>query len=242
MLKLGRPSATLSLLACSVLAAQPEPFSFAGLNLKTTMAELKGRYPRSTALDTLVYLSDEESHDHIATIGLTSTGAVRTLTITFERQRGARATYPSCERSLSGLRERYGNPAHIVDAQEERAQNRRFQWNTSTESLTLHCFRMPRQPLYAERLTITSSRRAEENNYSLCDAGVASEVATAPLAGWRQGAIGPIRLAFVSPCGEAEARSWRASASRGMSRASEASRRPNTRTAQRRRCDSEASQ
>jgi hypothetical protein len=45
------------LLACSVLAAQPEFFTFAGLSLRTTMADLKERYPSSTALDTLVYLS-----------------------------------------------------------------------------------------------------------------------------------------------------------------------------------------
>ena len=157
MLKTTRQSAILALLAWSVLAAQPESFTFAGLNLKTTMADLKKRYPSSTALDTLVYLSDEESHDHISTIGLSGNGAARTLTITFERRRGGRAAYPSCEQSLSRLKERYGNPANVVDAQEERARNRRFEWNTAMESLTLNCFRMPRQPLYAERLTITTS-------------------------------------------------------------------------------------
>jgi hypothetical protein len=156
--KATRQSAILALLAGSVLAAQPESFTFAGLNLKTTMADLKKRYPSSIALDTLVYLSDEESHDHISTIGLSSNGAARTLTITFERRRRGRATYPSCGQSLSRLKERYGNPANVMDAQEERVRNRRFEWNTSTESLTLSCFRIPRQPLYAERLTITSSR------------------------------------------------------------------------------------
>jgi hypothetical protein len=164
LLKTARQAATLALLASSLLAAQTETFTFAGLSLKTTMAELKKRYPRSTALDTLVYLSDEESHDHISTIGLSSSSGARTLTITFEpatferRRRGRVATYPSCEKSLSRLKGRYGNPADVVDAQEERARNRRFEWKTSTESLTLNCFRMPRQPLYAERLTITAGR------------------------------------------------------------------------------------
>ena len=158
LLRAARQSATLLLLAWSVLAAQTESFTFAGLSPRTTTAELKKRYPRSTAVDTLVYLSDEESHDHISTIGLSSNGAARTLTITFEQQRGRTATYPLCEQSLSRLKERYGNPANVVDGQEERAQNRRFEWNTPSESLRLHCFQMPRQPLYAERLTITSSR------------------------------------------------------------------------------------
>jgi len=141
-----------------VFAAQPESFTFAGLNLKTTMADLKKRYPSSMALDTLVYLSDKESHDHISTIGLSSNGAARTLTITFEQQRQGSATYPSCEQSLSRLKERYGNPTNVANTQEERARNRRFEWTTATESLTLNCFQMPRQPLNAERLTITSSR------------------------------------------------------------------------------------
>ena len=157
-LEATRQSAVLALLACSVLAAQPESFTFAGLNLETTMADLKRRYPSSMALDTLVYLSDEESHDHISTIGLSSNSAARTLTITFERRRRGRATYPLCGQSLSRLKESYGSPADVMDAQEERARQRRFKWNTSTESLTLACFQMPRQPLYAERLTITSSR------------------------------------------------------------------------------------
>lgn len=61
-----------------VRAAQPEPFTFAGLNLKTTMADLEKRYPSSIALGTFVHLSDEESHDHISTIGLSSNGAART--------------------------------------------------------------------------------------------------------------------------------------------------------------------
>ena len=146
----------LALLGWTVLAAQPEFFTCAGLDLETTLADLKKRYPSSVAVDTLVYLSDEESHDHISTIGLRSNGPARTLTITFERRREGRVTYPSCGQSLSRLKERYGSPANVVDAQEERALKRQYEWTTPTEALTLDCFRMPRQPLYAERLTIRS--------------------------------------------------------------------------------------
>ena len=131
-------------------------FDFAGLNLNTTMADLKKRYPKSTALDTLVYLSDEESHDHISTVGVSRNGPARTITIAFERQIQGRATYPLCEQLVSRLKARYGNPANATDAQEERARNRRFEWKTSAESLTLSCFQGPRQPRYAERLTMAS--------------------------------------------------------------------------------------
>ena len=153
-----RGLSTLALLGWTVLAAQPESFTFAGLNLKTTMADLKKRYPSSVAVDNLVYLSDEESHDHISTIGLSGNGPSRTLTITFERRREGRVTYPSCEQSVSRLKERYGSPAHVMDAQEERALKRRYEWITAIEALTLDCFQMPREPLYAERLTIRSSQ------------------------------------------------------------------------------------
>lgn len=156
-MRLIAASTTFALFAWSVLAAQTDSFTFAGLGLNTTMAELKQRYPKSHAVEALVRLSDEESHDHISTIGLSSNRGVRTLAITFERQqRGRKPTYPSCDSLQAPLRERYGDPASIVDTQEERARNRRFEWKTPAETLTLRCFRMPRQPLYAERLTISS--------------------------------------------------------------------------------------
>ena len=113
---------TLVVLAQSVAAAQTERFSFAGLSLNTTMADLQTRYPRSTALDTVVYVSTEETHDHISTIGLSSNGAARTLSIAFEReQRGGRATYPSCEkllgvRGLHRARLQQGRPGQRIRA------------------------------------------------------------------------------------------------------------------------------
>jgi hypothetical protein len=150
---------TLVVLAGSTVATQPEPFTFAGLSPHTTSAELKQRYPRSLVNGELVYLSAQESHDSISTIGLKSAGARRHLSITFEQsQPGGRPTYPACEPLLSILTARYGSPTNVIDAQEERARNRRFEWKTSTELLALGCFRMPSQPLYAERLTITSDR------------------------------------------------------------------------------------
>lgn len=146
-------------LAVTAFLAQPEPFAFAGLSLKTTIAELKTRYPRSTAVGTLIHVSNEDSHDHVSTIGLSTDGKVRTLNITFERTLpGGTVAYPMCETLLALLKERYGNPAKLVDVQEEQARNRWFEWNTSAESMILRCFRMPRQPLYAERLTISSTR------------------------------------------------------------------------------------
>jgi len=148
-----------AILLCGSLAGmQPARFSFAGLDLGVTIKDLRLKYPRSQVLDEgLVYLSEKDSHDHISTIGLSGIGSGRRLQINFERrQQDSKATYPPCQKVLSGLEQRYGRPTRIVDGQEEQSRNRRFEWNTSAETLTLSCFRMPRQPLYAESITIAS--------------------------------------------------------------------------------------
>ena len=152
----ARIAPMLALLVWSVLAAQTRSFMFAGLSLKTTMADLKQRYPRSMFVDTLVYVSGKESHDGISTIGLSDNGRVRAIAITFERQDDNRPTYPACEKVLAVLTKQYGKTANVVDGQEEQSRNRRFAWKNSAESLTLSCFQVSQQPLYAERLTIAS--------------------------------------------------------------------------------------
>jgi hypothetical protein len=143
-----------SMLLCCSVVAQIDTFDFAGLSLRATMEELKVKYPRSTPTDGFIYLSDQDSHDDISTIGVSGPGSARTLTIHFERQRKGTPAYPACEKVLAHVQRRYGRPARIVDAQEEQSRNRRFEWNTTAETLTLSCFRMPRQSLYAERITI----------------------------------------------------------------------------------------
>src|SRR5687767_1145481 len=107
-----------SMLLCCSLNAQIDTFSFAGLSLRATMEELRMKYPRSTAIEGLIYLSDQDSHDHISTIGLSGSGSARTLTIHFERQRNGTAAYPACEKVLADVERRYGRPARIADAQE----------------------------------------------------------------------------------------------------------------------------
>jgi hypothetical protein len=145
-----------AIMVMPVLMTQLVSYSFAGLSPRTTMSELKIRYPGSLALDGLMHLTEGESHDHISTIAVSSDGVVRTLTVTFEREHANGPTYPECDKVVASLTGRYGAPGGVVDAPEERAQNRRFEWRTRGETMTLSCFRMPRQPMYAERLAIAS--------------------------------------------------------------------------------------
>jgi hypothetical protein len=146
------------LLACCLASMQPAHFTFAGLDLSLTAKDLKAKYPRSHFVDeTLMQLRENESHDHISTIALSGSGGAKTLRIFFERTHPAgKPIYPRCDDVLGVLQKRYGRPANIVDAAEEQALNRRFEWNRSVERLTLICFRMPRQPLFASELTIAS--------------------------------------------------------------------------------------
>ena len=154
----GKAFAVASILIVgSVATMGVERFSFAGLSLATTLVDLKKKYARSTFVDQLMHVSDEDAHDGLGTVALGLIGGRQTLTLTFERQRrGARPSYPACAQMLSALERRYGRPAKTIDAAEEQARNRRFEWTSATESLTLSCFRMPRQPLYAERITISA--------------------------------------------------------------------------------------
>jgi hypothetical protein len=149
---------TLILFVCHLAGTQVAHFSFAGLDLGLTTKDLRVKYPRSSVVgDTLVHLSDTDAHDHISSIALSGSGAAKRLRIFFERnQQTGRPIYPRCEDVLTVLQKRYGSPTNIVDAAEEQALNRRFEWNAARETLTLMCFRMPRQPLYASELNIAS--------------------------------------------------------------------------------------
>ena len=133
-------------------------FVFAGLSLRASLDDLRTKYPSSLVVDQRVYLSDAERHDDISTIELSGTGSQRTLKLFFERRENGDAVYPHCETLRATLEGRYGAPGGVQDATEGQAANRRFLWNKASETLTLDCFAMPGQPLYAERMTIASAQ------------------------------------------------------------------------------------
>lgn len=141
-----------------VLMAQLASYSFAGLSPHTTMVELKARYPSSPAVGGLIHVAENESHDGVSTVAVRTEGAVKILSITFERAHGSERRYPLCEKMLGALAGQYGAPSNVVEAQEERARNRRYEWAALGETMTLSCFSLPRQPMYAERLVISSPR------------------------------------------------------------------------------------
>ena len=144
------------LLYGSIVVMQVQGFVFGGLSLRATINELRTKYPLSLVVDQRVYLSDAERHDDISTIEFSGAAGQRTLMLFFERRENGEAVYPRCETVRATLERRYGAPSGVQDATEEQARNRRFLWSNTSETLTLDCFAMPGQLLYAERMTMAS--------------------------------------------------------------------------------------
>ncbi len=137
-------------------------FSFAGLNRKTTLRELKTRYPNSPMVGNYVYVSRADSHDHIYGIEIPGSNPQGRLRLTFERprdlSRDGRPQYPSCQQIFSILEASYGPPAKVEKFTEERSLNRRISWTKGDEVLWLLCFRMESGKFFAEALTVTAHR------------------------------------------------------------------------------------
>lgn len=65
--------------------AQEGPLTFAGLGLRSDVATVEARYPRSRRVGNYVYVAPEESHDHIYGIEVSGVEPGRRLRVTFER-------------------------------------------------------------------------------------------------------------------------------------------------------------
>jgi hypothetical protein len=132
-------------------------FSFSGLDLNTTIAEARTRYPRSSFRDTHVSIADADLRDEVRAIDLPGTGPNRRLKLYFERTTPQGNSYPSCDAIVSIVRKQYGEPSNVQEFDEERARNRRYVWSRSRETLSIQCFRTGRQPYSASDLTIAPS-------------------------------------------------------------------------------------
>ncbi|MCI0420242.1 MAG: hypothetical protein L0387_32080 [Acidobacteria bacterium] len=149
----------LALFAASVGA---EELAFAGLSRRTTVEELKKRYPKSSMVGDYMYVSNADSHDHIYGIEIPGTDAAGRLRLAFERARGegagSRPQYPPCRQVLAVLEKSYGSPTKVEEFSEESSRNRRLSWMKHGEVLSLHCFRMDSKVFLAEAVSITGSR------------------------------------------------------------------------------------
>ena len=78
----------LLLVVATPALAQEGPFTFSGLGLRSDVAAVEARYPRSHRVGNYVYVAPEESHDHIYGIEVPGGEPGRRLRVTFERPDG----------------------------------------------------------------------------------------------------------------------------------------------------------
>jgi hypothetical protein len=147
---------TLAILGGAVFQVwSAETVGFAGLSRQTGIEAARKRYPHSSIVGRHVYVSDADSHDHVYGIDLSDGSSSGQLRVFFERPGVQRPAYPPCEGLTAAIKKQYGEPSAVQEFAEEKAWNRRVIWRRDGESLSLNCFRMGRQPLFAGELTIT---------------------------------------------------------------------------------------
>jgi len=153
------PPALLGATSNAVSAATAH-YSFAGLSLTTTEADLRERYPNSTFQSNHVFVSVSDAHDEISSVAVPWAGGSALLRIGFGREIGAssprRFDYPRCGTVLDRLTADFGAPNEIVDYAEEQMQVRRHKWQAKAEALFLLCF-VGDDHLYAEAISISPS-------------------------------------------------------------------------------------
>jgi hypothetical protein len=146
----------------SVPAALAAEFEFAGLTRRTTIEQLRQRYPKSSLVGSYMYVAATDSHDHIYGVEVPRPDGTGRLRLSFERPADVpparTARYPRCDALASALKARYGSPANVEEFSEERARNRRLSWHGPSEILALHCFRVDGKAFLAEALSV--ERRA----------------------------------------------------------------------------------
>lgn len=140
---------------CGHLEAQTRQFEFAGLSPRTSMEDLKSRYPLSyfdgTSPDgTSVRVVPEEVHDHIYFIALNT--QISSLRLSFERPvqyiqnlpadwaAEQRARHPLCAPILGQLIKAYGAPDAERPWSEEALEHLTRYWFTEHEQLRLDCY------------------------------------------------------------------------------------------------------
>lgn len=153
-----RLSLTVALQTLGVPWAIADGFVFADMSLKTTVEQLRHRYPTSKMVGNYLYVAPSESRDHIYGIQLPGSGRAGVLKLFFEHSDAASPTrapeYPGCNDVASKLKATYGSPDATEEFSEERASNRRLIWKRAGEALVLHCFRLDGTRFLAETLTI----------------------------------------------------------------------------------------
>jgi hypothetical protein len=125
-----------ALVSHSALAEQSH-FEFAGFTITTTLSEAKKRYPRSYEANSYIYVSEDDSHNHIYGISISST---RTLLHFEKRLENGGVSYPLCRTQFDQIFTSYGGPHVVQKFNEEASSVHRRVWKKGIERLVLTCF------------------------------------------------------------------------------------------------------
>ena len=117
--------------------AEKSHFEFAGFTIATTLSEAKKRYPGSYEANSYIYVSEDDSHDHIYGISISST---RTVLLFEKRLENGGVSYPLCRTQFEQIYSSYGGPHVVQEFNEEVSPVHRRVWKEGKERLVLRCF------------------------------------------------------------------------------------------------------
>ena len=117
--------------------AEEPYFEFAGFTVGTTLGKVKARYPGSSEANSYIYVSEDDSHNHIYGISISGT---RTLLVFEKRLEGGGVSYPLCRTQFDKIYSSYGGPHIVRKFNEEVMQVHRRVWIEGKERLALWCF------------------------------------------------------------------------------------------------------
>lgn len=112
-------------------------FEFAGFTVATTLAEARKRYPESYEAGSYIYVRENESHNHIYGISISS---VRTLIHFEKRLKNGDLSYPLCRTQFDLIYASYKGPHTVQKFNEELSSVHRRVWEYGKERLVLRCF------------------------------------------------------------------------------------------------------
>ncbi len=143
---------------------RPE-LTFSGIGLRSEFDSVASEFPHSERAGQYIYVSPEDSRDHIYGIGISGAGNNRFVRISFERQRERRRLeYPTCATVQSQIARQFGRPDDTRRFAEEATTRSDRLWVRGSEELTLMCFRSGSARLWAEAVVIDPIPSGESHN------------------------------------------------------------------------------
>jgi hypothetical protein len=137
------------------LARQAPGLTFSGIGLGSDFDSVASEFPHSERGGGYIYVSPEDSRDHIYGIGISGAGDNRLVRMSFERRRErGRPEYPACAAVQSRIAGQFGRPDRSRRFSEEATERWDRVWVRGREELTLMCFRNGSGRLWAEAVVI----------------------------------------------------------------------------------------